>query len=431
MLLRVSTYAPRRMIVVVAAMLATALSYSSIRNARAEHFAGLNTLQGFQRATQLEPGNARNWYFLGRYWQYSLEEADTPRAIAAYRNALSFNPRSADAWLDLATAYEFEGDLPAARSAFLQAKHAYPLSAEVSWRYGNFLLRQNELDPAFAEIRHSVEVDPRRAPEAFSRSIRVVPDINLVLDRALPPASDVYLLVILGLCNMQQTDQALTVWSRLAAIHPHISMPSSYPLIDLLIQKKQFREAHRIWNQALGFAGISPPQDQPGSVLWDGGFEANIPGGAFSWRYPQSVGGVQIALDAQEKHSGSRSLRLVFTGRQNINFSDVCQYVAVTPAVPYRFSAWIRTRALTTDQGVRFGLHAVSDSASPVVWTDDLRGTQPWTRIELPWTAGKDVQGLLLCVSRLPSAKFDSMIQGTAWIDDASLVPQSAESPHP
>jgi len=73
----------------------------------------------------------------------------------------------------------------------------------------------------------------------------------------------------------------------------------------------------------------------------------------------------------------------------------------------------------------------VSDSASPVVWTDDLRGTQPWTRIELPWTAGKDVQGLLLCVSRLPSAKFDSMIQGTAWIDDASLVPQSAESPHP
>ena len=431
MLLRLSSSAARAIIAAFALALFVALSYSSIRNARAEHFAGLNTLQGFQRATKLEPGNARNWYLLGQYLQYSLEGTDTPAAIQAYRNALSFDPHSADTWLDLATAYEFEGDATATRNAFLQAKRSYPLSAEVAWRFGNFLLRQNELEPAFVELRHAVEVDPKRGPEAFSRSMRVAPDINLVLDRVLPASPQAYLPVISGLSNDGRTDQALTVWARLAALHPHLSLSSSFPLLESLLQKRQFIEARHVWNQALEFAGHPPSPDPHGSLLWDGGFESDVFNGGFAWRFPSSVGGVQIAVDSQEKHSGSRSLRLVFTGRQNINFSDVCQYVDVTPSDTYRFSAWIRTRALTTDQGVRFGLHPLGDSALPAVWTDDLRGTQPWTRIELPWTAGKDVRGLLLCVSRLPSRKFDSLIQGTAWVDDVSLVPESPESLKP
>ena len=431
MLLRLSSSAARAIIAAFALALAVALSYSSIRNAIAEHFAGLNTLQGFQRATQLEPGDARNWYLLGQYLQYSLEGTDTPGAIRAYQNALSFNPRSADTWLDLATAYEFEGNVPAARNAFLQAKRAYRLSAEVAWRDGNFLLRQNELEPAFAELRHAVEVDPQRGPEAFSRTMRVAPDINLILNRVLPSSVQAYLPVISSLSNDGRTDQALTVWARLAALHPHLSLSSSFPFLESLLGKRQFTEARLVWNQALEFSSNSLSRDPNGSLLWDGGFESDIHNGGFAWRFPWWVGGVQIALDSQQKHSGGRSLRLVFTGRQNINFSDVCQYVDVTPSATYRFSAWIRTRALTTDQGVRFGLHPLGDSPVPPVWTEDLRGTQPWTRMELPWTAGNDVRGLLLCVSRLQSHKFDSLIQGTAWVDDVSLVPESPESLKP
>ena len=431
MVLRLSSPASRGVIVLLALGLASAVSYSSIRNARAEHLAGLGTLKGFERATRLEPGNARNLYLLGRYLQYSFEETDTPRAIEAYKNSLSFNPRSADTWLDLGAAYESEGNLIAARSSFLEAQRVYPLSAEVRWRYGNFLLRQNELDRAFVEIRRAVEVDPKRAAEAFSRSIRVDPDINAVLDRALPPSRDVYLSVVSDLSAAARTDQALTVWFRLAALGPRLPLPASFPLVDALIGKGQFRDARRVWDQAVGFAGLSPSPVEPRSLLWDGGFESGVAGGGFAWRYPQSSSSVLIALDSQEKHSGNRSLRLIFNGTQNVSFGDLCQYVDVTPGARYLFSAWVRTRALSTDQGLRFALHSVGDSAAPVVWTDDLRGTAPWTRVELPWTAGRNVQALLLCVSRLASAKFDSMIQGTAWVDDISLVPQTAESPKP
>ena len=193
MVFRLSSSVARVFLVVAAFLLAAALSYSSIRNARAAHNAGLQTLQGYEKAAQLESGNPLNWYLLGHYWLFNLEEPDTGRAISAYRTSLALDPRSANTWMDLAAAYESQGDLQEAREAFSQATRAYPLSAEVSWRYGNFLLRQGDLPQAFSEIRHAVEVDPQRAAEAFSRSWRVDPDIQAILDKVLPPSAPVYL----------------------------------------------------------------------------------------------------------------------------------------------------------------------------------------------------------------------------------------------
>src|SRR6266852_2219230 len=144
MLLRLPNVPARLATVFFALLLGATLAYLSIRNARADYYANLATRAGYETAARLEPENAVNWYLLGRYWQYTLDEPDTRRAILNYRHALSLNPHSAPTWLDLAAAYESEGDLQNARSAFLQAKVAYPLSADVSWRYGNLLLRQDQ-----------------------------------------------------------------------------------------------------------------------------------------------------------------------------------------------------------------------------------------------------------------------------------------------
>src|SRR5215472_4529478 len=129
------------------------LSYFSVRNALAAHYVGLQTRRGYERATRLEPRDFQNWLLLGRYWQYGLEETDTARALQAYTIAMSLNPRSADLWADVGTAYETEENAAAARDAFLHAKSAYPLSAEIPWRYANFLLRQGEMETAFVEMR--------------------------------------------------------------------------------------------------------------------------------------------------------------------------------------------------------------------------------------------------------------------------------------
>jgi tetratricopeptide (TPR) repeat protein len=426
-----SQAAQRGILVLAASLSALFLSYFSIRNARAAHFAALQTPQGFERAIRLEPGDARNWYQLGRYWQYNLEDSDAPRAIRAYLSALSFNPRSAETWLDLASAYESESNLSAGRDAFLHAKKAYPLSAEVSWRYGNFLLRQGELESAFLQIRHAVEADPKRGAEAFSRALRAEPNVEKILDRILPPRADVYVDVIWDQTTDGNIDIALKVWDRLVAIHPRLLLYDAFPLVDALIHRKQMAEARRVWDQAVVFAGLSGLQDSPGSLLWDGGFESGISGGGFSWLTPRDSVNPQISLDSQEKHSGSRSLRLMFNGKSNINFIDICHYVPVQPSTAYQFSAWVRTKSLTSEQGVRFQLRSFGTQGISAVVTPDVRGSELWTRIEMPWISGIDVQVAQVCIARFPSREPENKIQGTAWVDDIALVPVSPEHAQP
>jgi hypothetical protein len=431
MLLRLPNVPARLAAVFLALTLAATLAYLSIRNARAVYDASLGTRVGYEMAARLEPQNADNWYLLGRYWQYTFDEPNVRRAIQNYRHALFLNPASADSWLDLATAYETEGDVQNAREAFLRAKRAYPLSAAVSWRYGNFLLRQEEVPQAFAEIRRATYADPKRSAEAFSRSWRVDPDINAILNTVLPPDRDGYLDVIRELGVQSQFGAALTVWQRLVSIHPALKLSNAIPFSELLIQNHQISDARRVWNDAVRLSNTPQNIDAPGSALWDGGFETGVRGGAFAWVFAASDD-EQISVDSRQKHSGKYSLRLTFEGRHNVNFAGVCNNAEVRPETNYRLSAWVRTQALTTDQGVRLLLNSYSDShqASSVV-SRDVQGTQPWTYIEIPWTSGKDVRYARVCVVRYTSGKLDSRIHGTAWLDDVALIPDTAGTSRP
>jgi tetratricopeptide (TPR) repeat protein len=431
MILRLANAAARLTLVFVALALAIALAYSSIRNAIAVHYSSVGTRTANERATQLEPGNPLNWFLLGRYWQYNLDEPDIPRAIKAYRTSLSLDPRSADTWLDIATAYELEADLPAARDAFLQAKRVYPVSAEVSWRYGNFLLRQGEIPLAFAEIRHAVSVDPNRAAEAFSRCWRVDPDIQAIVDNVLPASGPIYLAAIHELIADAEIGPALAVWARLVALHPSLHLNDVIPFTDMLLFARRPDDARRVWYEAVALSDTPSGNGPTDSVLWDGGFESGITGGGFTWVFAIPSSGVQVSLDSKEKHSGRQSLQLGFDGKHNVNFADVCNLSVVQPATSYRFSAWVRTQALSTDQGIRFRLSWVENSRGSSVDTPETHGTQPWTKIEMPWTAGADVRQVRVCVSRDPSAVYGSRIRGTAWVDDVALIPEPAEHAKP
>ena len=418
-----STSKSRGIVLAFALVCAVFLSYFSIRNALAAHYADLQTREGYEHATRLEPKSFENWQLLGRYWQYNLEDLDTARAIHAYTVALSLNPRSADTWADLGAAYEAESNIASARDAFLHAKKAYPLSAEISWRYGNFLLRQGDRDGAFVEMRHAVEAEPKRGAEALSRALSVEPNIELVVDRVLPPLTDAYTTAISGQANEGHIANAVQIWNRLAALHPRLRLETyTYFLVISLLREKQVSEAWRIWRQAVDFAGFGNLPEPPGSVLWDGGFESGVFGSAFAWALPGGSD-VQISLDTREKHSGSRSLRLLFNGRYNLHLLGPCIEVPVQPSTDYDFSAWVRTLSITTEQGIRFQLRPLGAQDTSSAMTNDVRGTQPWTHVEIPWSSGENIEQLQVCVERLPSQEVDDKIQGMAWVDDVALVP--------
>ncbi|HXL22104.1 MAG TPA: carbohydrate binding domain-containing protein [Candidatus Dormibacteraeota bacterium] len=428
MILRLSTAAERGAVAVIAALCAAFLAFFGIRDALATHFAAQETLSGFSRAVRLEPSDAENWFSLGRYWQYNFESPDLDRAVAAYHRSLSLDPISADTWLDLGAAYEALGDLPRARDAFANAKRVYPLSAQVAWSYGNFLLRQGELNASFPEIRRAVAGDPRRGAEAFSRCMRVDPDIDKILAQVIPPSRDVYLDIIQGLADEGQTADALRVWDRLAALHPQLQLRRVNSLVEALRHRQLIPDASRVWQQAASFSGFADSLQPAGSVVWDGGFESGETGFSYSWTFSPNAHGVQIRQDCQEKHSGSCSLRISFGGQSDLNFLDVCHIVPVQPAAAYSFSAWVHTRDLSTDQGVHFVLSG--SQAAPLV-TSDVRGSIDWQQIRADWTAPPGAQEAQICLARLPSDQPDNKIRGTLWVDDVALVPLTPGTPKP
>lgn len=411
----------RKGILVVAVAVALMLSWSSIRSALAEHYSGLDTRNGYERATQLEPTNARYWYLLGRSLQHDMEDPDTTRAIQAYRTSLALDPQSANTWLDLASAFESEGDLNASRTAFLQANRVYPSSADVAWKYGNFLLRQNELEPAFSEIRHAVEADPKWGSQAFSVCLHVDPNLDAVMDRVLPPVPSIYLQIIWRLTDEDRTDLALRVWSRLVPLHPQPLKGDVLHFVDRLMGHGQLAEARHVWNQAVGFMGIPLPQDPPGSVVWDGGFETDMTNGGLGWHIQPPLGSY-VQFDENVKHSGRRALRIDFDGTQNNDFRGVCQYVVIEPSAHYQLSAWLHSSNLTTDKGIFFRLTTLPAAEYQPHATSQILGTAPWTRVILAWDAPPDSRLLQLCVARAPSSEPKSKVAGTVWVDDVALV---------
>src|SRR5258708_30247973 len=208
----------RLLLVLCSGLLAAQLSYFGMHNGLAAHYQDADTRAGYERAVQLEPADARNWYLLGRSYLYDLEQPDAARAIQAFRKAVSLDPYSAETMLDLANAYDGEGDPAHARESYVAAQRVYPLSADVCWSYGNFLLRQGQQQEAFAQIRKSVELEPKRATEAFALTMRVQPDPKVLLDTVIPASTADYLPIIRTLANAGDLDTSQVVWDRLIAL---------------------------------------------------------------------------------------------------------------------------------------------------------------------------------------------------------------------
>jgi len=421
----------RVVLLVLSGSLAAFLSFFGLRNALAAYYRGLDTRVGYETAANLEPANSRNWFLLGRSYLYDFEQPDPALAIQALQRAIRLDRYSSEALLELANAYDGEGDSMRARETFLAAQSVYPLSAEVCWSYGNFLLRQGQQDAAFRQFHKAVELDPKRAAEAFSRALRAQPDANILLDQAVPASVEVYLPILHSLTAVGDLENANLVWKRLLALHQTVPIRDVVSLIDEDIHQRRVADAVRAWSEAISLMQNPPPPDPQGSLLWDGGFESGYTGGGFSWRFTAVTKDAQVAFDRSEKHSGAQSLRILFNGHENLAFEDVCHSIAPEPGQRYLLTAWVKTQSLTSSEGVRLQLFVFAPAGNQAVTTEEVHGTQPWKQIQLPWTAPPGAGYGSVCVKRKMSDQPEANIQGAAWIDDVWLVPVNEVPPNP
>lgn len=412
----------RILLLLFCCVLALLISFLAVRNALAAHYLGRDTREGYERAVSLEPRNPRNWYLLGRSYLYDLEQPDPAKAVSALHRSIELDPYSAEAMLDLAIAYDSEGDAKQARAALTEAQRVYPLSADVSWSFGNFLLRQGEQDEAFTQFYKTLQLDPKRAAEAYSRSLQLQPDARIVLDKVIPPSPVSYVLILHMLSDADQMDQAQLVWSRLVGLNTRVPLREIVVFFDALNRMRQSVRAAELWPQAAAMMENPPPPDPAGSLIWDGSFESGFVGGGFTWQFTPVTRNVQISFDRSEKHSGEQSLRLLFNGLENLNFEDACHQFVAAPGKSYLLSGWVKTQSLTSSEGVRLQISTFDGKSVASLQSNEIHGTQPWTQIALPWTSPQAALSKV-CLRRKMSDMPGSDIQGAAWLDDVTLLP--------
>jgi len=404
------------------------LTFLGCRHAVAEHWANSANPDQWLHAARWEPANPENWYRLGRYRQLDFENADMPQAIAYYRRATTIDPKPARYWLDLAEAYETAGSTAQAEDAFRKAQQVYPISADVAWRLGNFLVRQGRAEEAFQQIHRAVSASPQLTPLALALCWRSSQDVGLILRAALPADPKVDWEAIQFFVNLPQPDAAVAVWKRLMTEGSTFPISQAFPLLDMLIAAGRVDQTQAVWQQALSVAGVTPAPGPPHSLIWDGGFEGAFLNGGLAWRYRPSDG-AQMDLDEETVHSGSRSLRVTFDGSQNVDFANLWQFVVVQPNTRYSFSAYLRTQDLTTDSGIRFEIADTNHTSNLDVATPGATGTQPWALDEIAFTTGSATRLLRVALRRTVSTMLANKIRGTAWVDDVLLVPMPQPRP--
>jgi hypothetical protein len=413
-----------RAVLIVSLVTAAFVSFQAARIWLADHRVQSGKVDLMQRGAALEPGNAEAWDRLGRMRQWDILNADPVRAVADFEKAVKDDPFSAHYWMDLAAAYEDIGDIPKARSAFERARAVYPSSAEVAWFYGNFLLRQED-DEGYAQVQRAVRADPGLLAMAISRTWRSSHDVQLLLDRVLPPDTDAYFQALDFLAENQQTDAGLVVWQRLLALGKPITLSRSFPFLDELIHEERAADTQRVWLEALAAAGMphDPPADQ--SLVWNGDFSKDFTNGGLDWRW-EIPPGVGVDFDSGAPGKSGRSLRLDFTGGMNVDLTEPHQFVPVEPSHTYRFHAYLRTQSLTTESGVRMSIQEPFHR-SPEMLSENLTGTHPWTSVDADVTTGPDTHFLRIRLRRVPSRLFDNKLSGAAWLADVTLTPVAAQ----
>lgn len=411
----------RGMILGLAVCLFVLLFYQAGKLWLADHYVRSNTLTKLERGAALEPGNADAWDALGRFRQLDFSNSDPAGALADYQRAVRVNPLSAHHLMNLAGAYEAVGDVRQARNAFQSARNVYPLSAEVAWNYGNFLLRQDQSAEGYAEIQRAVSSDPKLLTLAISRTWRASHDVNVLLDQVLPADPDAYLLALDYFASTKQMDPALVVWQRLVQTKKPILLARSFPLLDELILEDRSTDAQKVWTGALAMAGLSSDPPLRHSLIWNGDFAQDFAGGGLGWRWHTPIG-VDFAFDTVPQTYGVRSAQFFFGGGTNPEISEPAQFVPVEPNRNYQFHAYMKTESITTEMGMRFWIIDPNHPAAVNVVTENLTGSHPWTAIDMNVVTSPQTHFLLIRLRRDGSRMFDNKLSGVAWIADVSLV---------
>ena len=382
------------------------------------------TVGNLERAVKLDPGNAEIQMRLGSLYEYSPVDMQVGKAEEDFRRATHLDPYDPQTWLDLAAALQFQGRSDEAEACRRRVDLLAPKIPGYQWPLANFYLLQGNTEEALRHFKLVLAGTSQYDTNVFTLAWKATDDAGKILQELIPERAKTEFNYLNFLLSRHRLDDAEPVWKRILDGSDEFSPKDASPYIDTLIAGHKPEEAYQVWTDLQKRGLIRSSSTLSGSnLIFNGDFEDEFLNFGFAWRIVP-LEGVYAGVDSSTYHSPSHSLMVQFSGKGNLQFEHVYQYVKVASGQAYHLQALMKTEGITTDSGPRLEVY---DAYNPTVLdklTDDLTGTtDAWTTLLLDFVTGPKTQMVVVRLKRLPSQKIDNLIAGRVWLDDVRLTP--------
>lgn len=388
-------------------------------NTLAEYFnTQLNDVEMAQLAVSLAPTDPLTHWRLGQVYQKKLPIDQQKLVISEFQTAVNLSPNDYRLWTALGTAFEQIGDSTQAEKALRQAVTLAPSYAYPHWYLGNLFLRDGRYDEAFEELRVASDADPELRPQLFNLAYQLQGTDLQRMKRTVGSSDPVQADFAVFLFGMKRFDDGLAVWNSLSDQQKREHRLEGSKIITLLLGAKEFHRALDVWN------GLAPESLQVTSgQIEDGSLEDAVAHGSemiFGWQM-SSTPQMQIAIDSNRSHSGSRSLRMNFRARNKLDSINVFQLVPVEASRQYDFECYVKTEKLQTASAPKVQVVDATTGALLAASGESPTGDSDWTRVAFTFKTGDKTEAVTVRFSRDSCGGDECPIFGSVWYDDFSI----------
>jgi tetratricopeptide (TPR) repeat protein len=285
------------------------------------------------KATQALPSNPDPFYKLGLFYQWDILNIDLKDSLNYIWKAIEQNPLDQEYWLNLARIYQRRGNNKASERALENAILVFPTGYQGRWVSGNLLLQQGAFEKALPHFSYILANYPNQSPMVYDVLGKAIDDSDFILEKLVPKDSVSLKQYLSYLYEAGDRESVQKAWQKrdLFAYQPDRNETLRH--IDFLISHGELNEAFQVWKARLREEGLSPASES--DLITNGGFEKEkILGGGFDWKI-EKVPGAEITFDSSLAFEGKNSLKIVFNGKENVNFYHVYQFVPLKPNTEY------------------------------------------------------------------------------------------------
>ena len=379
---------------------------------------GAEQIEVAELAVRLSPNDPQAYFTYALLLERSLLPGDLPRSQAMFEKAAALAPNDYRYWVSLGKSRERNGNAEGGEAALRRAERLAPEYAEVQWTLGNLLIRLNKTEEGFAAVRKAVKQDKKYSGPAASIALDIFEgDIARVL-KAVGDSSPVKVSLALYLAGQERFDESMKLWRSL----PESEIAADYAeegkkILSNLLEAKKFRAAIGLRRQLPGFGGSQPSL----GTVTNGGFEEEVSttgSPPFDWTIAPGEQPV-IAISVDHKHSGGKSLVVLYDGSARKEFREISQVIAVEAERPYKFEALYRSE-LEASATFRW---EVADAGSGEVLgaTEAFLSGSDWKAVSVEFTTIVDTEGVIVRLVREMCVNTGCSISGSFWLDDISL----------